>query len=455
MLFEKIESDGLAHYSYIIGDKNEALVIDPRRDIDVYLDLASENGMSIKTVLETHRNEDYVIGSYEIKEKTDADIYHTEEGLDYEYGKTVKEGDTFKVGRLKVEAVHTPGHTLGSMSYLLYDPDGEPWMVFTGDALFAGDTGRVDFYGEDNLEEMAHKLYDSIFNKILPLGDGVIICPAHGSGSVCGSEIAERDITTVGIEKDRNPKLQVDSKEEFAEVAADMLEYPPYFEKMEKMNLTLPDHVASEKSLDYLSPKEFKERAKDAVVLDTRKELGFGAAHIPGALSIWLEGIPNFAGWFLPYDKPILLVDESGDPSKALTYLKRIGYDNVEGCLAGGMLSWHMSGNESDSVKTVNVHDLCTELDSGKEPWILDVRSEEELEEEGEIEDAHHIHITQLKENIEKIPKDEDIHIFCGSGLRSMIAASLLKREGWKELTVVLGGLSGWTSTTCSIDEYD
>ncbi len=452
MLFEKIESEGLAHYSYIIGDKNEALVIDPRRDVQVYLDLASKNGMTIKTVLETHRNEDYVIGSYEIKEKTGADIYHADGDLDYEYGNPTHEGDTWSVGRLKVEAIHTPGHTLGSMSYVLYDPDGEPWRVFTGDALFAGDVGRVDFYGEEKLEETAFKLYDSIFNKILPLGDGVIICPAHGSGSVCGSEIAERGSTTIGIEKDRNPKLQVNSKEEFAEKAASMLEYPPYFRKMEEMNLTLQDHKLEEKSLEYLSPKEFEERAKEAVVLDTRKELGFGAAHIPSSISIWLDGLPNFAGWFLPYDKPILLVDESGDPSKALTYLKRIGYDNVKGCLAGGMLSWHMSGKESDSIETVNVHDLCTELDSGKEPWILDVRSDEELEEEGEIEDAKHIHVTKIPDKMDKISKDENIHIFCGTGLRSMLAASLLKRESWKDLTVVLGGLSGWTSTTCSIE---
>ncbi|MFP4051423.1 MAG: MBL fold metallo-hydrolase [Thermoplasmata archaeon] len=452
MLFEKIKSEGLAHYSYIIGDKNEAVVIDPKRDIADYLDLASKNGMNIKTVLETHRNEDYVIGSFEIKKRTDADIYHTDEGLDYEYGKVVKEGETLKIGRLKIEAIHTPGHTLGSMSYLLYDPDGEPWMIFTGDALFAGDVGRVDFYGEENLKETAGKLYDSIFNKILPLGDGVIICPAHGSGSVCGSEIAERELTTIGIEKDRNPKLQVDSKDEFVEIAGNMLEYPPYFRKMEEMNLSLPDHVLPEKELEYLSPPEFEKRTKKAIVLDTRKELAFGAAHIPDAISIWLDGIPNFAGWFLPYDKPILLVDETGDPSQALTYLRRMGYDNVEGCLAGGMLSWHMAGKESDSVETVNVHHLCTELDSGEEPWILDVRSDEELEEEGEIEDAHHIHLTQLPDNLDKIPQDEDIYIFCGSGLRSMTAASLLKREGWKDLTVVLGGLSGWTSTTCSIE---
>lgn len=451
MLFERIKSEGLAHYSYIIGDQNEAVVIDPRRDVQKYIDLASQSGMNIKTVLETHRNEDYVIGSYELKKRTGADIYHADGDLGYTYGEPAEENDTWKVGRLKLEAIHTPGHTLGSMSYVLHDPDGEPWMVFTGDVLFAGDVGRIDFYGEENLEKMAYKLYDSIFNKIVPLGDGVLVCPAHGSGSVCGTEIAERELTTIGIEKERNPKLQVKDKKEFAEKVAEMLEYPPYFEKMEKMNLDLPDHRLSGKTMDFLSPKEFKEKADNAMILDTRKELSFGASHIPGALSIWEDGVPNFAGWFLPYDKPILLVDEAGNPSKSLTYLKRIGYDNVEGCLAGGMLAWNMQGNESESIDTVNVHEVCDILDSDESTFLLDVRPQEEIEKKGEIEGAYELHLTKLPENLGDIPEDRSIYIFCGSGLRSMTAASILKRNGFEDLHVVLGGLSGWTSTTCPI----
>ncbi len=451
MLFERIKSEGLAHYSYIIGDQNEAVVIDPRRDVQKYIDLASQSGMNIKTVLETHRNEDYVIGSYELKKRTGADIYHADGDLGYTYGEPAEENDTWKVGRLKLEAIHTPGHTLGSMSYVLHDPDGEPWMVFTGDVLFAGDVGRIDFYGEENLEKMAYKLYDSIFNKIVPLGDGVLVCPAHGSGSVCGTEIAERELTTIGIEKERNPKLQVKDKKEFAEKVAEMLEYPPYFEKMEKMNLDLPDHRLSGKTMDFLSPKEFKEKADNAMILDTRKELSFGASHIPGALSIWEDGVPNFAGWFLPYDKPILLVDEAGNPSKSLTYLKRIGYDNVEGCLAGGMLAWNMQGNESESIDTVNVHEVCDILDSDESTFLLDVRPQEEIEKKGEIEGAYELHLTKLPENLGDIPEDRSIYIFCGSGLRSMTAASILKRNGFEDLNVVLGGLSGWTSTTCPI----
>jgi len=452
MLFERIKSEGLAHYSYIIGDQNEVAVIDPRRDVQKYIDLASQHGMNIKMVLETHRNEDYVIGSYEIKKRTGAEIYHADGDLDYTYGEPAQEKDTWNVGRLKLKALHTPGHTKGSMSYVLHDPDGEPWMVFTGDLLFAGDVGRIDFYGEENLEKMAHKLYDSIFNKIIPLGDGVMVCPAHGSGSVCGTEIAERELTTVGIEKDRNPKLQVDGKEEFAEKVAEMLEYPPYFEKMEEMNLNLPEHTLSGKTIKYLSPEEFKKRAEDGVILDTRKELAFGASHIPGALSIWEDGIPNFAGWFLPYDKPVLLVDESGNPSKALTYLKRIGYDNVEGCLAGGMLSWNMRGHESESIDTVNVHEVCKILDSDEPSFLLDVRPQEEIKKKGEIHGAHELHLTQLLDNIDEMPEDRPIYIFCGSGLRSMSAASILKRNGFEDLHVVLGGLSGWSSTTCPVD---
>ncbi len=447
-MLERIESDGLAHYSYLIGDGDQAVVIDPRRDVEHYIEIAEREGMTITDIFETHRNEDYVIGSYELHTGTGAKIWHTEKELDYGYGKLVKEGQRWRVGRLTLEAVHTPGHTLGSLSYLLYDLDGEPWIIFTGDALFAGDVGRVDFYGKERLREMASKLYDSIFSKILPLGDGVIICPAHGAGSACGESIADREWTTVGIEKERNPKLQVVDRDEFIKKVAFMREYPPYFAKMEEMNL---QGTPSEPlRLRRMNPAEFEEEAKRSIILDTRDELGFGAAHVPDALSIWLNGVPSYAGWFLQYDKPIILVSQ--DVSRAVTYLKRIGYDNVVGSLSGGMLAWHSSGRMSCSVNTITVQSFCRQLDSGKEAWILDVRGAGELKESGEIEGADHIHITNIPKDKDKIPKDKDIYIFCGSGLRSMIAASLLKREGWSELNVILGGIEGWTSTKCPLE---
>ena len=448
VLVKRIRSEGLAHYSYLIGDRDQAVIIDPRRDVDRYIEVAFQNGMNITHVLETHRNEDYVIGSLELEARTGAQIWHAEDQLDYGYGELAKEGQKWSIGRLKLEALDTPGHTLGSKSYLLYDPQGNPWMVFCGDVIFSGDVGRIDFYGEERLGEMASKLYDSIFNKLLPLGDGIILCPAHGEGSACGESIAEREWTTIGFERERNPKLQVQNEKEFVDMVAEMREYPPYFAKMEKLNLEGPTLSRDTAHIKFLDPHAFEKVSGDAVILDTRTVPAFASSHIPGSLSIWLEGVPGYAGWFLPYDKPILLV---GETTKAVKYLRRMGYDQVEGYLSGGMQSWHVSGRASDSIDTVTVQRLCGILDAGEDPWILDVRSSRELKDEGEIPGAEHIHITQLPGNYDRIPLEENIYIFCGSGLRSMTAASLLKKQGYGS-TVVLGGTAGWKSNTCPLE---
>ncbi len=450
MLFERVESVGLGHYSYLIGDKGDAIVIDPRRDCRVYLEKASKKGFNLSHILETHRNEDYVIGSLELADRTDAKIWHSDSQLDYGYGNEIQDGQTWEVGRLKLEAIHTPGHTPGHMSYLLYDYEEEPWMVFTGDALFADEIGRVDLLGMDRAEELAGKLYDSLFNKLLPLGNDVIVCPAHGAGSVCGASISERVWTTIGIERERNPKLQYEEKDRFVENVAKKLERPPYFRKMEKLNVEGPPVLGNLPVPSPLSPEEFEEKMGESQVLDTRMELGFNTAHVPDSLSIWLEGVPNFAGWLLSYEEPILLVNEGNDPTQAVRYLVRIGYDNIAGYLSKDMLGWHMSGKRSESIDTITVQDMCSLLDEGESGWILDVRSKEEIRE-AEIAEAHHIHITQLLENLDKIPKDESIYIFCGSGLRSTIAASILKRRGWKDVTVILGGTAGWNSSTCPV----
>jgi hydroxyacylglutathione hydrolase len=229
-----------------------------------------------------------------------------------------------------------------------------------------------------------------------------------------------------------------------------MLEYPPYFQMMEKWNLEGPPLLGSLPAPPPLPPKEFATWAKDAQVLDTRMELGFGSAHVPGAFSIWEERVPSFAGWFLSYDKPILLVTETNDVSRAVRYLVRLGFDQLDGFLAGGMLAWHKAGLESHRVEAITVQDLCHLLDRDEDAWILDVRSEEEIEQKG-IPVAHHIHITQLPGRLDEVPRDQPVYIFCGSGLRSMIAASLLRRAGWENLTTVLGGLAGWSSVSCPL----
>lgn len=456
MLFQRIESEGLAHYSYLVGDGEEAVVIDPRRDCDVYIDHATRAGFRISTILETHRNEDYIIGSRELAAQLGGvdggvEIWHADTQMDYGYGRPVQDGQTWQIGRLVLKALHTPGHTPGHMSYLLHDPDGHPWVVFSGDALFAGDVGRVDLLGEDHLQEMAGMLYDTLVHTLLPLGDEIILCAAHGAGSVCGSAIAERVWTTIGLERKHNPRLQFDSREAFIKNTAQMLERPPYFRRAERLNvegMPVLNHLPVPPPL---KPDAFAKRAQEGVVLDTRMELSFGAAHVPGALSIWQGGLASFAGWYLPYDTPILLVTPTDDPSDAVRTLVRLGYTRIEGVLAGGMLSWLTAGRESSYVDTITTHELCRQLDAGEKHWILDVRSDDELAKEGEISGAHHIHVTLLPARLEEVPEGAEVHVFCGSGRRSMLAASYLQREGRAKAAVVVGGTEGWQSMTCPL----
>ena len=451
MLFKRIESEGLAHYSYIIGDHNEALVIDPRRDCDIYIDEITRQGYDLKYILETHRNEDYVIGSLELADRTGAEIWHAEPNMDYGYGNPVENGQVWNVGRLKLQSMHTPGHTPGHMSYILFDFTGSPWIVFTGDTLFAGDVGRVDLPGNSRIPEMAGLLYDSIFRQILPLGDHVIVCPAHGSGSVCGESIADRVWTTIGMERLYNPKLRHTERDAFISTIGQELEKPYYFSEMEKLNLEGHPLLRSLPVPASLRPTEFAEKSRSALTIDTRMDLAFGSAHIPGSISIWQEGLPSFAGWFVPYGHPIFLVTEESDPTPEIRYLTRLGFDRIEGHLAGGMLGWHMAGMESDRNGMVPVQSLCGQLDSGSEFFILDVRSQDELEKEGRIPNSQHIHITQLQKRLGDIPRNRPVFIFCGSGLRSTIGASILQREGWSDVTVILGGMSGWKSDRCPI----
>ncbi len=451
MLFQRIESEGIAQYSYLIGDSHEAVVIDPRRDVDVYLQAATCQGYRIVAALETHRHEDFVLGSVELAARTGAEIWHADSQWAYGYGEAVGDGQTWKIGRLKLEAIHSPGHTPGSMSYLLYDSGGHPWMVFTGDALFAGDVGRVDFLGEDRMKKMAWLLYDTLYRRLLPLGDEVLVCPGHGAGSVCAADIADRSWTTIGLERRHNPKLQFPDRDAFIQGVARMLEYAPYFREMERLNLEGPPLLGELHVPTPLTASDFSSRLESSLVVDTRMELGFGAAHVPGALSIWLGGLPGFAGWFLPYDKPLLLVQDGDASCPTIRYLVRMGYEVPTGYLAGGMVAWHTAGCESRTVRMVTVSSLCRLLDAGEKAWILDVRSDDELSEHGTISGAHHIHLTQLPERLDEVPQDGEVYIFCASDLRSMIAASLLERAGWRNMAVVLGGLVGWNSTTCPI----
>lgn len=451
MLFDRIESEGLSHCSYLVGQGGEAVVIDPRRDCRIYVDRAAKQGMRIKYILETHRNEDYLIGSIELASLSGAEIWHADSQWDYRYGQPVSDGQEWRVGPLKIVALLSPGHTPGMMSYLLHDDSGAPWVLFSGDALFAGDVGRVDFMGTDKLDEMATLLYGTLFERFFSYGDGVIVCPAHGSGSVCGSAISERVWTTIGLERCHNPRLQLTDPYAFVATVAKDLEKAPYFARMERLNLEGPPLMGNPPALKPLSVSMFKELARGGIVVDTRSPESFGASHIKDAISIWTGGLPSFAGWFLPYDTPLLLIVDEGEEEKVAPFLARVGYDTIAGKLAGGMTSWHKAGEATISHGTVAVQELCSALDTGGPSCLLDVRSEEELEKDGRIANALHIHVTQLPGRIEEVPDDRPVYVFCASGLRSAIAASLLERAGRNNVKVVLGGFTGWSSSTCPL----
>lgn len=449
MLFKRIISEGLAHYSYIFGSKLTAVVIDPRRDIDIYLKLALEHELQIKYILETHRHEDFLTGSIELARRTGAEIFHADAELDYQYGSAIQEGQVWHLDDYELEALFTPGHTPGAYSFLLKESSKIPWLLFTGDTIMAGGLGRTDLTAANRTEEMTAMLYNSLHDKILSLPEGVIICPAHGSGSVCGADISEREWTTVGLEKRANPKLQYKTKSEFIQNNAKILERPPYFRKMEVLNLSKNISPVN----DRLIPLSVDEVAKLSQnngyqILDVRSNLEFSAAHIKNSIHIWEEGLAEFAGWFLSYDQKIILVSEPSKIQKVQTLLSRLGFDDIMGYLAGGLLSWHKSGRSSETVKADNVQELCKKLDQTENTaMLLDIRSLSEVSAEGELRNSLNIPLTQLLDEKDKIPVNKEIYIFCGTGLRSMVAASILNQVGLSNNSVILGGLSAWNSS--------
>jgi hydroxyacylglutathione hydrolase len=447
LIFERIESAGIAHNSYFIGSGGSAVVIDPRRDCQVYVDYAQQKGLRIKHILETHRNEDYVVGSIELNSITGAEIYHGP-GLDWKYGNTLRDGQQFRIGNLRLMAMHTPGHTDESMSYAVADlATGQATvMVFTGDALFVGDVGRTDLYGPDEASRLASDLYDSIFNKLLPLGDGVVLCPAHGGGSVCGLHIASRAESTIGIERIQNPALQKKDKHEFVRYKlAEKPEKPPYFSQMETYNLQGPPLLGCLPLPAPLTPAEFRgERDRGAILVDTSEPAAFGGAHIKGAYSIWLEGLPIFAGWVLPYDKPILLVlEDQSHLERAVRYLIRAGYDRIIGYLRDGIEGWYNAGFPTQSLPLLSVHQLKNMLDRHEKLVVLDTRGQDEWES-GHIAGSLHIYVGHLEQRLAEVPGDKPIAVICNVGHRAGLGASILLRAGYPEVYNVLGSVRAW-----------
>jgi hydroxyacylglutathione hydrolase len=445
MIFEKLVSEGLAHNSYLVGSGGEAAIIDPRRDIDLYLELARNNGLRITRVFETHRNEDYVIGSLELARVTGCEIHHGA-GLDFRYGRPVREGDSFRVGSLDLRILETPGHTEESISIVLSDMEvsGTPLKVFTGDALFAGEVGRTDFY-PDRLEQVAGELYYSLHQKILPLGDGVIVCPAHGGGSVCGADISDLPLTTIGYEKETNPLLRLERGAFIRRKIAERHHYPPYFSRMEQLNHDGPPLLVCPLSVPDLTVPAVKDlKGRGAQLVDIRSPSSFAGGHVPGSLHIWRDGLSAFAGYFLNYEDPIVLVDDFNEGlGEVRRQFARLGYDNFAGCLGGGFMTWAKAAEPVGTVRTWTVHDLKEHL-GDPTLYLLDLRDEPSYRKHGHLPGAHQIYAGEFRSFICKVPEEKEIACFCDAGYKSSIAASLLLKEGFTKVTVVLGSMAAW-----------
>ena len=447
MHIQTFKSDGLAHLSYLIVEGPAAAVIDPRRDVDCYLEEAYEHGASIRYVFETHRNEDLISGAPILSERTGARVLHgpNADG-EVRYADTVHEGDCFELDHDRIQVLETPGHTFDSVSYVLYDDStgDRPLAVFTGDALFVDDVGRTDFY-PDQAERVAGLLYDSL-HKLLALGDQTIVYPAHGAGSVCGSGMAERDFSTIGYERECNDRLQLEGREAFIEAKlAEHHDQPPYFRRMEQLNLsgapampafTLPP------GLPVAAIDEFD----DVQLVDTRSVTAFMGAHLEGSLALPVGMISAFAGWYLDYDRQLLLMsDDPAQARDAATQLMRMGFDDIVGFVKAPFPARAAEGHSFASLSAVDVETVAGRLEGVDTNWqLLDVRADDELEE-GTVPGARHLYAGELPHRMDELDDGVRYTTMCESGARATIAASALRAAGF-QADVFLGSVGAWTS---------
>lgn len=447
MFIKQIYTDCISEAAYFVESDGEAIVIDPLRDIDVYLQLAQEHNATIKYIFETHFHADFVSGHLDLSEKTGAPIvYGPETHAAFKFH-LAKDNEIFKIGHITVEVLHTPGHTLESSCYLLKDETGKSHCIFTGDTLFVGDVGRPDLSsGNLSKEELASIMYDSIHNKLLKLPDDVIVYPAHGAGSSCGKNISSETSSTIGNERRTNYALREQSKEEFIQaVTEDLNEAPVYFSVNAKINKEGYDNLEDVKSkgLTPLSVEDLKSKIKEGfVVLDTRNAEEFTNGFVPGSIFIGLEGrFAEWAGTLLSFKNPILLVTAPGMEEETLIRLARVGFDNVEGYLKGGFDAWKNAGEKIDLVIDVEADELAMDLPFDDKLLVVDVRKPNEFIE-GHVKDSLNIPLSEMTDvaQIAHLEEDQNIYVHCAGGYRSVIAASLLKQQGYHNLRNVLGG---------------
>ncbi len=446
MYIKQLYTNCLAHAAYYIESGGEAAVIDPLRNPEPYVALAHERGATIKYVLETHFHADFVSGHIDLANKTGATIVFGPDAVPGYKAYIAKDGEKLHLGKTYIEVLHTPGHTIESACYLLYDDAGKKHAVFTGDTLFIGDVGRPDLLsGNLKKEELAAILFDSLQNKIKTLPDDLIVFPGHGAGSACGKNIGTESQSTIGNQKEFNYALKINDKEAFINaVTTDLPVIPAYFFRDAAVNRSGAsgyDEVLRS-SANALKVDQFKAlQHEGAVVLDTRDPLNFSAGFVPGAINIGLNG--DFAVWvgtLTHADAQLLLVADPGKEKEAIERLARIGYDKVLGYLEGGMHTWFRERLEFEVVLTFEGGNIRTLLDDERYN-LLDVRNRREVAKDRIIGSAH-IPLNQLAEKYESLTKTDKWLIYCAGGYRSMIAASFLRSKGFHFVASVEGGMA-------------
>lgn len=446
MFFEQIYDKTLAQASYIIGCQvsKEAIVIDPKRDVDTYLEIAKANNLEITHVAETHIHADFLSGSRELVELTEAKLYLSDEGgADWQYEFPhigLKHGDVIKIGNLSLSVLHTPGHTPESLSFLLTDHPAtdEPVMIFTGDFIFVGDVGRPDLLEEaagmiGTKEIGAKQLFESIqlFKK---LPDYVQVWPGHGAGSACGKALGSVSSSTVGYEKIRNWALQHEDFESFKkELLSDQPEAPYYFAMMKKLNKVDRNLLTSVPHHPTISINSIPE---DAYLVDTRNKLDYAKGHLANSINIQNnKSLANWAGWMLPYDKPLVFVADESNKEEITRKLMRIGMDNIAGFITS------VEGNLTESV-IVNAEEVAEEI-KDEITTLLDVRSAVEYKN-GHIPGAKHFFVGKLSRELPHIEKHKPVIIQCQAGDRATIAASYLSKEGFTNVKTYIGSMQDW-----------
>ena len=459
MYFKQFYLGCLAQASYMIGSDGEAAVVDPRRDVDEYIEEARAQGLTIRHVIETHLHADFVSGHRELAERTGAKIYFgARAGAAFEHV-AVKEGDEIRMGKVRLRFLETPGHTPESVSVLVYDfeKSEEPQAVLTGDTLFIGDVGRPDLLGARmSAEELAGQLYDSLHDKLLKLPDAVAVYPAHGAGSLCGRNISSETSSTIGQQRQFNYALRPMAREEFvALVTADLPEAPGYFSRDARLNREGPGSLASLAPPAPLSPDEVeRRRAAGALVLDARAAAEYGTGHVAGSLQIGLGG--QFASWagtlVSPESSILLVVEDEAGIAEVQTRLARVGLENVTGYVSGGIRAWDGSGRALARTEQIGVDELRARLEEGDDLAVLDVRRPGEWQA-GHIAQAVSMPLHELAERAAALDRERPVAAMCAGGYRSSIATSVLERLGFRKIVNIVGGMAAWNAARYEISK--